>query len=140
MRVDPVVTRTRMRRLLLLSMLAACCAASPASAQRDPRPLEQQALTGAMMIWASYYAPDWPLACLRWRFEVSTVDGRYAIVTNHLRVLHRCDRWRSNGTWLLHRTPAWGWRVVFEGSDPPLCSQFPPRVTRDLFGVACLRL
>lgn len=133
---------------LVAATSCALLAAGAAAAHRLPTPPEQQALTGTVAAWLTRVAPAFPIGCLDLRFAVSTVDSRYAITTRTVSVRADCARYRGNGAEVLRRDSS-GWRIIYEGSDPPRCSvkyhyrgdgsDIPPAVTRDLFGVPCLR-
>jgi hypothetical protein len=53
--------------------------------------------------------------------------------------LKSCLRYRGDGFIILHHESG-DWIVVYEGSDPPVCdSLIPPKVTRDLTALNCLK-
>lgn len=139
----------RMLTLVAVAATAALLAAGAASASRAPTPLERQALAGLVATWLAGTVPQLPIGCLDPRFAVATVDARFAVTTRVLSLSKLCDRYRWNGIDVLRRDAS-GWRIDYEGSDPPFCvprhghfrgdgSDIPAAVVRDLFGTSCLK-
>src|SRR6266511_231237 len=92
------------------------------AAAREPTFREREAITAAMPAWLRRY----PVGCIWLEISVSK-DGRYAEAGPGFLNARRppCSKYVSNGTWFLKKQTKW--RIIFNGSDPPLCSLKVPR-------------
>ena len=119
-----------MIRLVAATFVAASLLAIPAAiAARPPTLGERAAITRALPL----YLRNTPVECVWLVIRVSR-NPRYAKVDPVYLVASpgsRCLRYASDGFYVLKKSRKW--RIIYSGSDPPLCSK---RIPRDL--VACL--
>jgi hypothetical protein len=113
-----------------VAVLAASTLAGGAQAKRPPSLSERAAITLALPA----YLRNEPVGCVWLDVSVSN-NGKYAIAAPvYLNARQPpCARYASNGQWILRKTNRW--KVVFNGSDPPMCSLGVPK---DLVS-GCLR-
>ena len=114
-----------MGRALLLAAVAvvALVIVASAVAKRPPTLNERAAITRALP--ASLR--NVPAGCV-WLDTAVSRSGVYAKVSpTYLNALHQpCVRYASNGDFILRKRRG-VWRIVFHGSDVPLCSLGVPR-------------
>jgi hypothetical protein len=126
--------RSVVTRALVTGGLLAIAMTAPSAgvASRQPTLKERGAITRALPPSIRRA----PVACSFVDIRISTRNARYARATPRvLNVAVRplgCIRYAVDGFFILRK--AAGWRVVYEGSDPPPCRL---RVPRDL--VTCLK-
>jgi hypothetical protein len=103
--------------LLITVALLGTALASAAAAARQPTPSEVRSVYAAL----PKFIRAVPLKCVRFGITVSN-SGRYAkVVPVFLNATKQpCVKYAANGYWLLRK--ASGWKIVFNGSDPPPCS------------------
>jgi hypothetical protein len=101
---------------------ALALSATSASAARQPTVKERTAITFSLPTWLRHE----PVGCVWLDIRVSN-NGRYArVVPNVLNgTKPPCLRYAANGYWILKKTATW--KIVFNGSDFPLCSEGIPR-------------
>jgi hypothetical protein len=113
-----------MRRLAATTALAlAALALAPiAEPARAPSLKQRESITNVLPAYVRAY----PAGCVWLAVRISK-DARYAIARPlYLNATRApCSRYASSGYWLLKRTA--GWRIVFNGSEPPPCSLGAPR-------------
>lgn len=117
-----------MSRLLILGLVVLAGAAIPAGvvAARMPTLSERTAIVRALPAQLRKV----PAGCVWLDVELASTPG-WASVTPHWLVgtsaSDPCVRYAADGWYLLRRKPGHAWRVVFDGSDRPLCSLHVPR-------------
>jgi hypothetical protein len=116
-----------MRNAATLMTLACIALASAAavSAARQPTRAERQAITNAL----PQSIRAMPVGCVWLDLRVSR-NPKYAYVApevlNALSPNSKCLRYASNGFFILRKQSTGTWRVIFEGSNWPPCSQRIP--------------
>jgi hypothetical protein len=111
------------------ALLVSLALLAPAEAARPPTFPQRVAITRALPVDVRAL----PAGCVVLRIQVSR-NGRFATAAPRFLLLagahsDPCLRYASNGYWILQRSS--GWKVVFNGSDPPPCSLgVPPDLKR----------
>jgi hypothetical protein len=108
--------------VVAVACIAGGAGAGSAEAARQPTLKEREALTLALP--ASFRRI--PVGCVWLRMSVSS-NGRFAKVEPVFLNATRapCVQYASNGFWILKKVTRW--RIVYNGSEPPLCSLGVPR-------------
>lgn len=117
---DPGVSRAL---VVFAVVVAALSLAASALAERAPTLNERAAITKGLP--ASLR--NVPVGCVWLDISVSRSTAYSLVSPIFLNALHLpCLRYAGNGDFILRRRRG-VWRVVFHGSDPPLCSLGVPR-------------
>lgn len=113
--------------VVVVGSVLAAAAPSASLGARQPSLGEREAITRTLP--ASFRRA--PVECIFVKITVSTRNARYAMVDaqviNWRNKRTGCSKYLHDGFYIVEKTK--GWRVVYEGSEPPPCSL---RVPRDL--------
>jgi hypothetical protein len=115
-------------RRIVAPGLAGCAlltAVASAGAARPPTLAEREAIVQALPASVR----NTPVECLWLKISVSTRNPSYALVSgtylNARGPGSRCTRYARNGFDILRKSRS-GWRIIYSGSDWPLCSRKIP--------------
>ena len=110
---------------LMALVWIALASAAAVNAARQPTAAERQAITNAL----PQSIRAMPVGCVWLDIRVSR-NPKYAYVApevlNALSPNSKCLRYASNGFFILRKQSTGKWRVIFEGSNWPPCSQRIP--------------
>jgi hypothetical protein len=118
--------------VVVLAVVLAAVAPSSGLGARQPSLGEREAITRTL---PAFFRRA-PVECVFVKITVSTRTSHYALVDvqviNWRTKRTGCSKYLHDGFYIVRKTK--GWRVVYEGSDPPPCTL---RVPRDL--TPCLK-
>jgi hypothetical protein len=108
--------------VLVVGVAVVLAAVAPPAgvAARQPSLGEREAITRTL---PAFFRRA-PVECVFVKIEVSTRNSRYALVD--VQVINRrnartgCSKYLHDGFYIVKKTE--GWRVIYEGSEPPPCS------------------
>ena len=122
----------RWTALLALLLIAAACSSSKPTA-RPPTHREREGIVDALPAFVRKI----PTECVQVDVRISH-NSKYAFAGpeffNAIKPSSRCARYAFGGGFFILRKTS-GWKMVYEGSDPPPCSL---KIPRELSG--CLNL
>jgi hypothetical protein len=114
-----------MARLIVVASLALLVGAVPAYAGRPPSFPEREAIAASL----PQSLRSIPVGCVWLDVTVANAGGYAKVAPVFLNATKApCVKYASNGFFILKKQQA-RWRIIYQGSDPPVCKQ---RVPRDL--------